>query len=205
MGNEGKHTMVLAHHLIWVAYGWWLPNDPRGSTSNFIGSDVIGELGALHQGRKRIQPASKDIRRFYEQAADLLKFSLLRLTPPEIEVVAQAFAQIISWEKYTCYACAIMPDHIHMVIRKHRDLAETMIAKFQLASRGAIVGIGDIERREPSHPGWGGPGWKVFLDSPDDIVRTVRYVADNPIQARMPRQTWDFVKPYDGWPLHKRG
>ena len=25
------HPIVIAHHLIWTAYGWWLPNDPRGS------------------------------------------------------------------------------------------------------------------------------------------------------------------------------
>jgi len=30
--------MIIAHHLIWTAYGFWLPNDPRGSSShgNFI-------------------------------------------------------------------------------------------------------------------------------------------------------------------------
>jgi REP element-mobilizing transposase RayT len=197
--------MVLAHHLIWVAYGWWLPNDLRGSTSNFIGSDVIAQLGDLHQGRKRLQPASKDIRRFYEKAADVLKFSLLRFTPMEMNVLAQAFAEVISWEKYTCYACAIMPDHIHMVIRKHRDLAEAMIAKLQQASRDAVLKIGDTARRELKHPVWGGPGWKVFLDAPQEITRTIEYVEDNPIKLRMPRQTWDFVQPYDGWPFHKRG
>jgi hypothetical protein len=33
--------IVVAHHLIWTAYGWWLPNDPRGSMSNFVSSEVI--------------------------------------------------------------------------------------------------------------------------------------------------------------------
>ena len=37
--------MVPAHHLVWTAYGWWLPNDPRGSMSNSIASDVIAQLG----------------------------------------------------------------------------------------------------------------------------------------------------------------
>ncbi len=43
----------FAHHLIWTAYGWWLPNDSRGSMSRFIASDPIAELGELHHGRKR--------------------------------------------------------------------------------------------------------------------------------------------------------
>ena len=28
--------MVLAYHLIFTAYGFWLPNDPRGSWSDFV-------------------------------------------------------------------------------------------------------------------------------------------------------------------------
>jgi len=27
---------VLAYHLIMTAYGFWLPNDPRGSWSDFV-------------------------------------------------------------------------------------------------------------------------------------------------------------------------
>ncbi len=60
--------IVIAHHLIWTAYGWWLPNDPRGSGSRYIASDVIAELGRLHPGRKLIQPSSVEVRQFYEKA-----------------------------------------------------------------------------------------------------------------------------------------
>lgn len=58
--------------------------------------------------------------------------------------------------------------------------------------------------RHPGHPVWGGPGWKVFLDTPDDIRRTMRYVETNPIKARLTAQKWEFVVPYDNWPFHKR-
>ena len=30
--------MVLASHLIITAHGFWLPNDPRGSWSDFVGA-----------------------------------------------------------------------------------------------------------------------------------------------------------------------
>lgn len=43
--------MVLAHHLMWTAYGWWLPNDPRGSTSHTLRNDLLKDLGDLHPGR----------------------------------------------------------------------------------------------------------------------------------------------------------
>ena len=41
--------MVAGCHLIWTAYGWWLPNDPRGSTSHVIRSPT-------HRGTGRIAP-----------------------------------------------------------------------------------------------------------------------------------------------------
>src|SRR5947209_15408867 len=30
--------MVLGYHVIFSAYGFWLPNDPRGSWSEFVGA-----------------------------------------------------------------------------------------------------------------------------------------------------------------------
>ena len=52
--------LVIAHHLIWTAYGWWQPNNPRGSMSRNIACDVLAELGQLHHGRKRVQPSSRE-------------------------------------------------------------------------------------------------------------------------------------------------
>src|SRR6201999_2320473 len=39
------HPPVLAYHLIMTAYGFWLPNDPRGSWSEFVGSWEIYKFG----------------------------------------------------------------------------------------------------------------------------------------------------------------
>ena len=188
--------MVIAHHLIWTAYGWWLPNDPRGSASHLIRSDVIADLGELHYGRKRVQPASSEIRTFYENAKQLLKHELQTFSPAEIALIADAFADEIHKRNYTCYACAIMPDHIHILIRKHRDRAEDMIAHFQEASRTILI---ESAGRANEHPVWGGPGWKVFLESREDIERTIGYIDDNPRKARLPAQAWKFVTRYDGW------
>lgn len=192
--------IVIAHHLVWTAYGWWLPNDPRGSMSNFVCSDVVFELGNRHHGRKKLQPASHEIREFYELASAKLKFPLLKLETRQFPVVGNAFATVIDRERYTCYACAVMPDHIHLLIRKHKHLAEEMIANFQDESRRELIRSGMCT---DDHPVWGGCGWKVFLDSPEDIRRTIGYVEQNPVKIRLPKQRWEFVKTYDGWPLHE--
>src|SRR5262245_7215654 len=74
--TEMQNPIVIAHHLIWTAYGWWLANGPRGSGSKTVRNDIIAELGELHFGRKKVQPAGGVVREFYEQAADRLKFAL---------------------------------------------------------------------------------------------------------------------------------
>ena len=42
--------VVVAYHLIWTAYGWWLPNDPRGSASRTVDCPRIAELGPHYYG-----------------------------------------------------------------------------------------------------------------------------------------------------------
>src|SRR6516165_12100846 len=111
-----EKPIVIAYHLVWTAYGWWLPNDPRGSGSHAIRNDILAELGELHFGRKTIRPLGKTIRQFYEKAADLLKHPLLTFDESSQRLIRQSFAQVIKRQHYTCYACAIMPDHVHVVI-----------------------------------------------------------------------------------------
>jgi REP element-mobilizing transposase RayT len=195
-----SQPLVIAYHLGWTAYGWLLPNDPRGSRSTTIRSDVLAQLGELHQGRKLIQPPADEVRRFYEQAADLLQHPLLTFDEGDVAEIAVAFAQVIEDERYTCYACAIMPDHVHVLLRKHKHQAEQMIEALRTASRAQLC---TANRRPADHPVWsGGTGWKVFLDHPDEVRRTIRYIEDNPVRLGLPEQHWPFVKPYDGWPLH---
>lgn len=191
--------IVIAHHLVWTIYGRWLPNDPRGSNSAFIASDTIAELGELHRGRKRVQPAGWVIREFYERARDVLVYPLLTLDAAARAEVGAAFAAAVAAEQYTCYACAVMPDHVHLLIRKHKHSAEEMIARLQRASRDRLA---ELQFRTTDHPTWGGPGWKVFLDHPDEVRRTITYIEKNPLPLRLPKQVWPFVVPYDGWPLH---
>ena len=191
--------IVIARHLVWTAYGWWLPNDPRGSMSQSIASDVIAQLGELHHGRKRFQPAGHEIRTFYNEAAEKLKYPLLTLNPDARQEIPIAFAETIAAQKYTCYACAIMPDHVHLLIRKHKHEAEQMIAQLQDSSR---LRLRNLDFRAMDHPVWGGPGWKVFLDHPDEVRRTIGYIEANPRHMRLRYQAWPFVSAYDNWPLH---
>ena len=193
--------MVIAYHLIWTGYGWWLPNDPRGSGSYEVRSDVLKELGELHFGRKRIQPQRNVVREYYDQAHKRLRFDPWRIDDADRLALADAFAETIRTHTYTCYAAAIMPDHVHLLIRKHRERAEEMIDVFQSESR---VRVCELPTVPFDHPVWTEGGWKVFLDTPEDIRRTIAYIKRNPVREGLSKQRWPFVAEYDGWPMHKR-
>ena len=188
--------MVIGYHLIWTVYGWWLPNDPRGSSSHEIRVERIADLGELHFGRKPVQPFPAELRRFYEQARAMLRHESLTFTDEQIAVVGASLGSVIRARDYTCYACAVMPEHVHMLLRRHRDKSETMIDQFQTATRNAIRECGAWP---PDHPVWGGPGWKVFLNTRDDMYRIANYIDNNPRKAGRPAQAWEFVQKYQGW------
>ena len=129
--NPSAQSLVIAYHLIWTGYGWWLPNDPRGSHSTSIHADVIAQLGEIHFGRKSVQPAGTEIRKFYAEATKVLQHRPISFNTTQRRQIGIAFANTIEARRYTCYACAIMPDHVHILIRKHRDQAEEMIEQFK--------------------------------------------------------------------------
>jgi len=153
----------------------------------------------LHYGRKMHQPASCEVRAFYDRAKPLLRHTLLKFAAEEVATIARGLANAIAEHNYTCYACAIMPDHMHLVIRKHKHTAEEMIENLQLLSRERLVHEG---HREPGHPIWTVGGWKGFLDRPSAVRRVIAYVEKNPLEINQALQRWPFVAKYNDWPLH---
>lgn len=192
--------MVIAYHLIITAYRWWLPNDPRGSASSSIATDLLKELGDLHFGRKKIQPAGRETRTFYNRAEQLLKHDLLQFDRRAIEVIAIGFEQCVRQNNYTCYASVIMFDHVHLCIRKHKHLAQEMIDQFQEHSAKALI---DAGLRKDTYPTWGTGGWKVYLDNPSDVHRTIRYIEQNPAKMHQPIKHYPWTTSYDNWPDHR--
>ena len=79
------------------------------------GENII-DLGELHYGRKKVQPAGWELRQFHNAAALVLHHALLKFQETEIETIARSFAAVIHERTYTCYGCASMPDHIHLLI-----------------------------------------------------------------------------------------
>jgi hypothetical protein len=130
--------MIIAHHIILTGYGHWLPNDPRGSLSREFRNPKLRELGEIHFGRKRVQPSLKELKAFYAEAADLLQYETVWFNNACISAIGAACAQLIGSQGFTCYAGAVLRNHAHLLIRRHKVSAQHMIDMFSVSSRDAL-------------------------------------------------------------------
>jgi REP element-mobilizing transposase RayT len=195
--------MVIAYHIIITAHGFWLPNDPRGSWSDFVGAWELLRFGratkvTTHRSLAHV-PHDRELRRAAKRA---LKYPAVRFTPAQVQSIARGFARAIAESGYVVYACAIMPDHAHLVVAWHERTAEKITSHLKSFSTRHL-------RAEHLHPfehfvradgsvpeAWAEGLWKVFLFTPRDVQRAVRYVENNPPREGLPRQDWEFAVPY---------
>lgn len=196
--------MVIAYHIIFTAYGFWLPNDPRGSWSDFVRAWELVFFGKATKTTERRSLA----RRSQDRAKRLAAKSVLRYSPVEFSgkqalSVAKGFVRAIRESGYTILACAILPTHVHLVVARHERLAERIIGHLKARATQQLIADGlhpfakhrDSNGRVPAV--WARRGWKVFLHTMEDVRRAIDYVEQNPVREGRPLQRWSFVKPFD--------
>jgi len=197
--------MVLGYHLVLSAYGFWLPNDPRGSYSKFVGSEDIFRFGKATTVDTRVSVAAKShdfaLRRRAKQA---LERQPVRFNGSQARAVGRGFASTVEQFALPIWACAIMTDHAHLVIGRHELSVEEAADRLKRQATKRLLteslhpfsGDRDQYGRLPSV--WARGDWKVYLSSQAAIEQAIRYVEQNPIKAGLRAQRWSFVCPYDG-------
>ena len=189
--------IIIAHHIILHGYGHWLANDIRGSGSQELRQEKFADLGEVHFGRKAVQPPRELLREFYREARGRLEYSQLWFDDGKRRAIGGSIGTVIAKEKYTCWACAVMKNRVHLCIRRHRDDGHTMWRKFADAARQPLRIFADID---DEHPVWSNRPYVVFQYTTEDVRRVVKYIERNPEKEFMSPQTWPFVMTYDGWP-----
>jgi REP element-mobilizing transposase RayT len=191
---------IIAHHIIWTLYGHWLSNDPRGSGSEGVRDPKFEPLGEAHFGRKpaRKQPSRDELKAFYRKATPLLEFPPFWIDEAKRQTIGGAIARVIAERNYTVYACAILSNHVHMVIRRHHDDA---LAMWRAIADAAALALREFPKVGPNHPVWAARPYKVFLRTPGEVRGRIDYVDCNPEKEGLPRQDFAFVRPYDNWPF----
>jgi hypothetical protein len=115
--------------------------------------------------------------------------------------MSEAFARVIAERGYVVYACAILSNHAHFVIRSHRDRTQDM---FGALTHDSALAINSLPGIPTTHPVWSERPYFVLLHTSDQVRQRIRYVENNPLKEKLPPQRFPFVTQYDGWPLHRK-
>jgi REP-associated tyrosine transposase len=197
---------MLGLHLIFSTYGFWLPNDPRGSGSRRVRTWHVFRAGgeATKVSTKCSVAARPHDRRLRLAAKQSLKYPPVVLTGLQARAVARGIAAILPKVELVIHACAIMPDHVHVVVATHPFDGDQIMAHLKRAGTRGMNEEGLHPLAAFRHTNgklpcpWGGGGWKVFLRTPRDMQDRIRYVEQNPVRAGFRAQRWSFVVPYVG-------
>jgi REP element-mobilizing transposase RayT len=195
--------MVRAYHVIFCAYGFWLPNDPRGSWSDFVGAWELLRFGrATKTCTRQSRAGAPHDDALREEAKHALEYPPVSFTGIQARAVARGFAEYVAKAGLSVWACSILPEHVHMVIARDRRLIEQIVNHLKGSATRRVMRedlhpLATCARpgRRPPHM-WGRGQWTVYLDDAAEIRRAIRYVQDNPLREGKRRQRWRFVTEY---------
>lgn len=192
--HPSLRNMPLAHHLILSFYGFWLPNDERGSWSDRVRKYELRRFGPVTRVTTRRSFADSPfdpIRR--EEMRYVLKHHPVQITGQQARLVASGFAYAYAECEYKTHACAIMPNHVHLVIARHGRPIEKIASHLKAKATRHLNGAG--MNPLPRSP-WSKGHWVVYLNTPQQVMNAIRYTQNNPVKDGLRKQTWKFVTPY---------
>jgi REP element-mobilizing transposase RayT len=196
--------MIHGYHVIWGAYGFWLPNDPRGSWSNFVASWELARFGAATRSAERRPVDLGQWSQWRDSAQEALKFPPVVLSVQQARSVGGGFGNGVRKSRFAIWACSILPEHVHLVIGRHRYGVEQIanLLKGEATKQLTTESLHPQARYRQANgklPSmWAERQWKVYLDNEAAIENAIRYVEENPVKEGKPRQRWSFVAPFPG-------
>ncbi len=197
---------VIGFHVIGCTYGFWLPNEERGSCSDFVRNDALAKFGPANPvDHSRSVARKKYDYEVRQMELRELSYPPVMLTNAQINAVSRGVAEEIeTFHAAPMYEFVQLRNHFHFVcgpcrydIRRFagrikgagtkRLLAEKLhpMQKFAYAS-------GDV----PSP--WSVKPWVVYLLSDHDVIRSIKYVRDNLTRSGLPPQHHEFLTEYRG-------
>src|SRR5205809_482269 len=100
---------IIAYHVVFGAYGFWLPNDPRGSWSNAVWAPNLVRFGPpIPAATRRSVAAAPHDNALRLAAKAALLYPAVRFSDPQIERIAKAIGEEAQKYDLPAYAAAIM-------------------------------------------------------------------------------------------------
>lgn len=193
-------------HLCWGTYGFWLPNDPRGSGSREVWADHLKPFGEAtfveDRTRSRARrPHDRGLRRAAKRA---LTRPAVFLDGRQARCAAVAFGELLAELSIPVWACTVLPDHVHLVVGPSEIHADILSQRLKGRATKALV----VAKLHPFLTEMGADGqvpkcwqelqWPVCKFDPVSVRQAITYVEDNPLKEGKKRQVWSFVVPYTG-------
>lgn len=112
--------------------------------------------------------------------------------------ISRGFARAVFKSGHRVLACAILPDHVHLVVRSSSVGPRRIVGHMKREAALELVNYGlhpfprGKDGRLPSC--WAEGAWCVYLEAEPDVRRAVRYVEENPLKEGKRFQRWSFVE-----------
>src|SRR5262245_17099020 len=110
--------MIHGYHIIFGAYGFWPPNDPRGSWSDFVGKWELVRFGQATRSLARAELTPEE-ERDRQEAKESLEFPVVQFSGLQAQRIGTVFGDLARKNNYSIWACSILPEHTHLVIARH--------------------------------------------------------------------------------------
>ncbi|HEX3358691.1 MAG TPA: transposase [Tepidisphaeraceae bacterium] len=193
--------MVRWYHVIFSAYGFWLPNDPRGSWSEFVHSWELFRFGgsATKVTAKRSYAHDPHDVIFRRGMKEHLKYPLARFDEACRESIGRGFARACEEFGFRFHACAIGFDHVHIVSARdeERDIEGIVaVLKARATTQMKKDGTHPMRAYDSVPTAWAKSCWSVFINDEQQLANAIDYVERHPDKEGLARQKWRFVTPY---------
>jgi REP element-mobilizing transposase RayT len=194
-------TVIVGYHAVFGAFGFWLPNDPRGSWSEFVGLiDLYQFAGvATKTNERRSLAYQRHDHQKRRNAKSMLRRSPMKFTGIQARAIARGFSNYVGASGSPVWACSVMPDHVHLVTGRLNIPVEQFVIQMKGAAIRQLIEEGLHPYQDAAEEGVKLPKcfvrghWSAYLHEPD-VDRAIQYVRQNPVRQGLRPQHWSFVR-----------
>jgi hypothetical protein len=190
--TEDRTMPTLAIHLVWTAYGTWLPGDPRGHWSPLF--DLYGRL-AQRGGRLGLPDAVTR-----QVALSQLKESPKVLTPEEITAVAACIGEQFDCSvkpdstKPRAFSAALEPTHVHLLLGPVQENIAQCAGRLKGKSSSKVLELPSNAGRQRT---WTQGYWRVFLYDAQAVLAVKEYIDAHNIRRGLPADPYPWISPLE--------
>ncbi len=197
-------SKVIGFHIICCTYGFWLPNEERGSCSDFVRSEALAKFGPAnpvsHRRSVAHKPYDLELR---QMALQTLRYPPVVFTNAQLAAVARGIEkELTEFAPAPIYAFGNLRNHFHVMAGQCRYGVRRFAGRLKGAATKQL-------REERIHPvqkfmqsdgampsPWSVKPWVVYEFDDEDMFRGIKYVNDNVTRAGLAQQNYSFVVPY---------